>query len=502
MSNIKVIAEREDLVAVANAIRNKTGETTGITLSDMPTAIGDITAEPTLQSKTVSPTTSSQTVKPDSGYDGLSQVTVNAMSTATQATPSISVNSNGLITASATQTAGYVTAGTKTATKQLTTQAAKTVTPSASSQTAVESGRYTTGAVMVAGDSNLVAGNIKSGVSIFGVNGSYEGSGSSSGGGFPNGTEWTKSNVSGVGRYVTYLNGNWYATVDTNTYHSLDGKTWTNINIGANRVGYIVYGNGIYAGTTISSSSNSGVVYSTDGITWTYGGSYGYGTMSFVNGLFILGNGYKAGIRYSTDGITWIQSNITSGKHYSATYFKGLFIIPGESGIRYSTDGITWTKSTTSLPTMSYIEINNDVAVAMSREASNANGVWYSLDGITWIQSNITSGKYSSAKYANGLWVVCGVSGLWYSLDGKIWTQTNIVNQNVNCVYNSNGVWVATGNQGLLYSFDGKNWVVDNSVLASTDAVASRTPHISNNNGIWVAACDDGLYYSVTWEPL
>ncbi len=133
--------------------------------------------EPTLQEKTVTPSTLAQSVTPDTGYDGLSKVTVNAMPTATQATPSIVVDTNGKITASATQSAGYVSAGTKSATKQLTTQAAKTITPTTSSQTAVASGRYTTGAVTVAGDANLVAGNIKSGVSIFGVAGNYEGSG-------------------------------------------------------------------------------------------------------------------------------------------------------------------------------------------------------------------------------------------------------------------------------------------------------------------------------------
>ena len=133
------------------------------------------TFETKMQSKTVSPSTSSQTVKADSGYDGLSQVTVNAMTTATQATPSISISSAGLITASATQSAGYVASGTKSATKQMTTQAAKTVTPSTSEQTAVASGVYTTGAVTVKGDSNLKAANIKSGVTIFGISGSYDG---------------------------------------------------------------------------------------------------------------------------------------------------------------------------------------------------------------------------------------------------------------------------------------------------------------------------------------
>lgn len=97
-----------------------------------------------------------------------------SVATATQATPSITVSSSGLITASATQSMGYVSSGTKSATKQLTTQSGKTVTPSTSTQTAVSSGRYTTGAVYVAGSSNLVASNIKSGVNIFGVTGTAE----------------------------------------------------------------------------------------------------------------------------------------------------------------------------------------------------------------------------------------------------------------------------------------------------------------------------------------
>ena len=101
--------------------------------------------------------------------------------------PTISVNSSGLITASVsgtqsvtpTVTAGYVSSGTAgtitvsgSATKQLTTQAAQTITPGTSNKT-IASGRYLTGTQTIKGDANLVAGNIKSGVSIFGVAGTY-----------------------------------------------------------------------------------------------------------------------------------------------------------------------------------------------------------------------------------------------------------------------------------------------------------------------------------------
>lgn len=97
-----------------------------------------------------------------------------------QATPDITVFSTGQIIAKATQAEGYVYGGTKQKSTQLTTQAAKTVTPTTTNQTAVASGRYTTGAVTVKGDSNLKAENIKKDVTIFGVKGTLEGGGGGS----------------------------------------------------------------------------------------------------------------------------------------------------------------------------------------------------------------------------------------------------------------------------------------------------------------------------------
>lgn len=178
---MSVQTEIDRIITAVHAAHEKVKEKGGTTsepylVANLEGAIGSIpeASDPTLQSKTVSPATSQQVVTPDSGYDGLSSVIVNAMPTATQATPSISVSADGLITASATQSAGYVSAGTKSATKQLTVQGAQTITPTTTDQT-IASGRYLTGAQMIKGDSNLVAENIKSGVSIFGVTGTHEG---------------------------------------------------------------------------------------------------------------------------------------------------------------------------------------------------------------------------------------------------------------------------------------------------------------------------------------
>lgn len=55
---------------------------------------------------------------------------------------------------------------------------ATTITPSTSSQTIGGANYMMEGAVTVSGDANLVAGNIKSGTTIFGVTGTYSGGGS------------------------------------------------------------------------------------------------------------------------------------------------------------------------------------------------------------------------------------------------------------------------------------------------------------------------------------
>lgn len=73
-----------------------------------------------------------------------------------------------------TRPQGMSQGGQLSAQQQLDTQPQAEITPGSSAQTAVSAGKYTTGDITVAGDSNLVPSNIKSGVSIFGVAGTAE----------------------------------------------------------------------------------------------------------------------------------------------------------------------------------------------------------------------------------------------------------------------------------------------------------------------------------------
>lgn len=269
------ISEQMDLITqITTALEGKAAGGSGVDLPDLsnPANAADILSGKeaidedgnkitgTIVTKTSSNLSASgATVTVPAGYYA-SQAT-KSVTTATQATPSVSIDSAGKITASATQTAGYVSAGTKTGTKQLTTQAAKTITPSTSSQTAVAKNVYTTGAVTVAaipstyvkpastksattytpttsnqtitagtycsgtqtikGDANLKAGNIKSGVSIFGVAGNYEGSGGSGGGSIKTCTIKIINELANNGNRITDFG---YSFLDANNHLQSSGE--------------------------------------------------------------------------------------------------------------------------------------------------------------------------------------------------------------------------------------------------------------------------------------
>lgn len=105
----------------------------------------------TLQEKSVNPTEQTQNITADSSYNGLSKVVVNPISTT------------------------YVGSG-------VTRVNANVITPGTSEKTAAAANVYTNGIIKVAGDTDLTAGNIKSGVNIFGVDGSFTSNGTQSSG--------------------------------------------------------------------------------------------------------------------------------------------------------------------------------------------------------------------------------------------------------------------------------------------------------------------------------
>lgn len=111
---------------------------------------------------------------PNAASKAVASGSASTPATSITANPTISVNASGLITASVsgsksvtpTVSAGYVSSGTAgtvsvsgSNTQQLSTQAGTTITPTESVQTAVTSGKFTTGAVKVGAISSTYVGS-------------------------------------------------------------------------------------------------------------------------------------------------------------------------------------------------------------------------------------------------------------------------------------------------------------------------------------------------------
>lgn len=144
------VPSKEPNIQSLNITENGTYTATGSVNGYSPITVNVPTeSDFELQTKTITPSETAQTVTADSGYDGLSSVSVGAISKT------------------------YVGSG-------VTKKAAQTYTPGTSNQT-IADGQYLNGTQTIEGDANLIAANIKEGISIFGVLGTFEGGGLPSG---------------------------------------------------------------------------------------------------------------------------------------------------------------------------------------------------------------------------------------------------------------------------------------------------------------------------------
>lgn len=294
---------------IADAIRSLKGTTASIVADDFP---DEINAIPKKSSSDL--TASGATVTAPAGYyASAASKSVAAGSAATPATtisstPTISVSSVGLITASNSKTqsvtptvsAGYVSAGTAgtitvsgSQTRQLLTKATETFTPGTTDQT-IAKNVWTTGVQTIKGDANLVAENIAEGVTIFGVTGTHKGGG-------------IKIPVFEP------------VTVPFNTGYSCQKMSYTRCSYGGNPDLFWFHGNN--------------VLYSSeDGETWTYRGASGSQNIVHVEfdsafSRFVTYNGSY--VRYSTvsNPSSWANGSVASAICSLAKgdfYFVGL----------------------------------------------------------------------------------------------------------------------------------------------------------------------------------
>ena len=312
----------------------------------------------------------------------------------TQNVPTINT-STGLVTATSTVIAGYVGADTKSNTLQLSTQGTATITPGTTAKTAVASGKYTTGTVSVVGDADLVASNIKTGVDIFGVEGTYT----------SDATATSAQIRSGATAYVngSKVTGNMADTVVTEGTTTVSGTTATR-GEWSQTAGYTsarTIGASTFANSATSGQTYVDISATTDAPVLVSGGHL------FIN------KGWTDNVKISLAKLVpdGASANLASGvilSGYSAYNNDGVLVagdIPTKTAL--TVDGKTVTAQS------GYYASNTSASVALGTVTSGTA----SITSLTKTY-NSTSGKFDITGSANVSAPTVGTAGYVSSSEG------------------------------------------------------------------------------------
>jgi hypothetical protein len=240
-----------------------------------------------------------------------------------------------------------------------------------------------------------------------------------------NGESWTPEPLTGIWRYVAFLNNVFFATGNNVTATSSDGVNWTTVSVTGN-FNSATYGDGkfvITATNTIGRSSDNGATWNYETVTPGVWRSVTYGNGKFV----VVGNGGR--IAYSTDAINWTTILVNSNYFFlNVIYAYNKFIAirsigfdspTGQGDIVFtSQDGENWTPHTADNLYWGRLAFGNGLLIATGSDASN-NGIYMiSNDGVNWGNPIVVgAGSFTGAAFGDDRFVFTQSTNNFYYLD-------------------------------------------------------------------------------------
>lgn len=344
-------------------------------------------------------------------------------------------------------------------------------------------------------DENISPKNIKLGVEILGVTGTYTGGPESNinwmMASLPNGT------TIAVGDADYGVSDVWCAvTNQKGIIRSTDnGSTWvtTSVTSGGTYSYKMMYGGGRFV-TNAASDLYSSI---DKGESWTASepsSAPDNKPIAYANGYWLIASG-PLGSWSSTDLNTFTSNGLynvmLAETPTDMVYFQGKWVATTNKDIKYSTNLTPTGFITTGVISSNYRCLKSAPASSSSLlVAGGDHGLSWSTDGVTWVQSNITSGGIRKIETNGSNWVAVGTIGVLQSNDGKNWNIVETIGAFNDVVY-ANNKWVACSNSnyGLYDSSNGIEWAQSN--------IASGTFYnVKAKNGRFIACGANGIYYA------
>lgn len=217
-----------------------------------------------------------------------------------------------------------------------------------------------------------------------------------------------------------------------------DGGIWIPRVTSTTFAGYTLTGTGeaLWNGSMfvciVTTSTQSRIIYSSDGLTWTMGDalpqSSGWTGLAWNGSVWTVVKTGSTNAAYSADGITWLSATLPVSASWtrSAGIIGGRTVIIGDSTniTVYSTDGINWTQGSI-VAVRSWQGMATD-GTKLVVSSNNTSVVSVSTDGINWTDYSLPVSSTWQRMAWNGT-AFCvtsnGTAIAAVSSDGQTWYQ-------------------------------------------------------------------------------